>query len=115
MTAAKSGDKVVSMTDDQSSSDFDGAGEKATGPSQDEPVDIAWGLVAFVGFLALLTVFVVQNGNKVSVEFLWLNMRMSLWVLLLVTVLLTLTFDQVISLIYRRRKRRSRRTPEDHN
>jgi uncharacterized integral membrane protein len=109
------GDNVTIMTDDHTSSDFDDAAEKAALPSQDESVDIAWGLVAFIGFLALLTVFVVQNGSTVSVEFLWLNIRMRLWVLLLVTVLLTLTFDQVVSLLYRRRKRQSRRTTEDHN
>ena len=113
MAGAKSGDKVALMTDDQRSSYFEETSSETTNLGKDDPVDIAWGLVAFIGFLALLTVFVIQNGNTVAIEFLWLNIRMKLWVLLLLTVLLTLTFDQIISLLYRRRKRQSRRAKEE--
>lgn len=95
------------MTDEGQSEGFEA--DPAPGPQVDEDtIGIAWGLVAFLVFIALLATFIVQNGSIVAVKFLWLDIQMKVWVLLTVTILLTLSFDQVISLIYRRRKRQAK-------
>ncbi len=69
---------------------------------------IAWGFVAFLLGAVLLAIFVVQNTNEVVVEFLAWDFSMSIGVVIMVVVLVTLTFDQVISLAYRRSKRKKR-------
>ncbi len=74
----------------------------------DEPVGIAWGLIAFLIVVVLFIAFIVQNPERVTVEFLWLDMQLPIWVIVVTIVLLTLALDQIISYFYRRRKRRQR-------
>lgn len=74
-------------------------------PPEDRP-GIAWGFVAFLVGAALLAIFVTQNTEEILVEFLFWDVTMSIGVIIVVVVLITLTFDQVISLIYRRSKRK---------
>lgn len=77
-------------------------------PRREDPLDIAWGFVAFIFFAALLAVFIYQNSEPVAVEFLVWSMELSVWIVVMTVVLLTLIFDQIISFFYRRRKRRER-------
>lgn len=74
----------------------------------DEPLGIAWGFVAFLLGAALLAVFVVQNTDETRIEFLFWDITMSAGVIIMLVVLLTLTFDQLISFLYRRSKRKKR-------
>lgn len=71
---------------------------------------IAWGFVAFLLGAALLAIFVVQNTEDILVEFLFWDVTLSIGVVIMVVVLVTLTFDQVTSLLYRRSKRKKRTT-----
>lgn len=81
--------------------------ELPTAAPEDTP-GIAWGFVAFLLGAALLAVFVVQNTEDILVEFLFWDVTMSIGVVIMVAVLVTLTFDQVISLLYRRSVRKKR-------
>ena len=74
----------------------------------DQGVGIAWGLVAFLALVVLLVAFITQNPERVTVEFLWFDLRLSIWVIVIAIVLITLALDQIISYFYRRRKRRRR-------
>jgi uncharacterized integral membrane protein len=51
---------------------------------------------------------VIQNTEEILVEFLLWDVTMSTGVVIMVMVLVTLTFDQVISLLYRRSQRKKR-------
>lgn len=74
----------------------------------DDTPGIAWGFVAFLLGAALLAIFVIQNTEEILVEFLFWDVTMSTGVVIMVMVLVTLTFDQVISLLYRRSQRKKR-------
>lgn len=74
--------------------------------TQRQSSGIAWGFVAFVVFVALLAIFIFQNADSVTIELLWLQLDLSLWMVVIAIVLLTLIFDQIISFFYRRRKRK---------
>ena len=74
----------------------------------EEPLGIAWGFVAFLLGGALLAIFVVQNTEDILVEFLFWDITMSIGVVIMVVVLVTLSFDQLISFLYRRSKRKKR-------
>lgn len=82
--------------------------ESTASPRADEPLGIAWGFVAFLLGAALLAVFVVQNTDETRIEFLFWDITMSAGVIIMLVVLLTLTFDQLISFLYRRSKRKKR-------
>lgn len=72
-----------------------------------ETTGIAWGFVAVLLLAILVAIFIVQNDEPMAVEFLWFDFQMSIWVVILAVVLITMIADQVISLFYRRRKRRN--------
>lgn len=97
------------MPDDQhdESAESPAPGSEPTHP-RDEPLKIAWGFVTFLVFAALLAIFAIQNSEKVAIEFLWLELELSVWVIVVAVVFLTLVFDQIVSFFYRRRKRRVR-------
>jgi uncharacterized integral membrane protein len=82
--------------------------ESTTTPSADAPLGIAWGFVAFLLGAALLAIFVVQNTDETRIQFLFWDITMSAGVIIMLVVLLTLTFDQLISFLYRRSKRKKR-------
>ncbi len=98
------------MTDDRRSdySDLEPIEEEVPAQPPEEASGIAWGFVAFLLGAALLAGFVVQNTEEILVEFLFWDVTMSTGVVIMVVVLVTLTFDQVISLLYRRSKRKKR-------
>jgi uncharacterized integral membrane protein len=55
---------------------------------------------------AATVVFVVQNQDRVDVDWLWFDFRVSPGALVLVTVLLAIVADEVIGLLVRRYRRR---------
>jgi uncharacterized integral membrane protein len=77
-------------------------------PRTEESLDIAWGFIVLLVFAALLAIFIVQNTEDVRVEFLFWDITLSVGVIIVVVALVTLTFDQLVSLLYRRRKRKER-------
>jgi uncharacterized integral membrane protein len=81
--------------------------------AREEPLGIAWGFVAFLLGAALLAIFVVQNTQQIRIEFLFWDVSMSIGVVIMVVVLATLTFDQLISFLYRRSKRKKQTAPTD--
>lgn len=100
------------MTDDRRDdySELEPIDEELSTETREDSPGIAWGFVAFLLGAALLAIFVVQNTEEILVEFLFWDVTMSIGVVIMVVVLVTLTFDQVISLLYRRSKRKKRTT-----
>jgi uncharacterized integral membrane protein len=82
--------------------------ESTSYPRTDEPLGIAWGFVAFLLGAALLAVFVIQNTEEIQVEFLFWDVTLSVGVIFMLVVLVTLIFDQLVSFLYRRSKRKKR-------
>lgn len=82
--------------------------ESTTFPRSDAPLGIAWGFVAFLLGAALLAIFVVQNTDETRIQFLFWDITMSAGVIIMLVVLFTLMFDQLISFLYRRSKRKKR-------
>jgi uncharacterized integral membrane protein len=66
-----------------------------------------WGAVTLLIGVALVVVFMVQNTESVSVEFLWLSGYFSLAIVILVTVGATIVVTEIAGLAYRRRRRRA--------
>lgn len=83
--------------------------------AREEKLGIAWGFVAALVFASLLAIFVVQNTEEITVEFLWIELRMSVWIVIMIAVLLTLIFDQLISISWRRRRRKERRRTREES
>jgi uncharacterized integral membrane protein len=98
------------MTDDRRDdySELEPIDEELSTQSPEDTPGIAWGFVAFLLGAALLAIFVVQNTEEILVEFLFWDVTMSIGVVIMVIVLVTLSFDQVISLLYRRSQRKKR-------
>ena len=98
------------MTDDRRDdySDLEPIEDEVVAAPPEDTSGIAWGFVAFLLGAALLAIFVVQNTEEILVEFLFWDVTMSTGVVIMVVVLVTLTFDQGISLLYRRSKRKKR-------
>jgi uncharacterized integral membrane protein len=82
--------------------------ESTTSPRGDDPLGIAWGFVAFLLGAALLAVFVIQNTEEIQVEFFFWDVTLSVGVIFMLVVLATLIFDQLVSFLYRRSKRKKR-------
>ena len=76
---------------------------------EEDTTGIAWGFVAFLVFATLLAIFIIQNNEQVTVRFLWITIEMTVGIIMTLTVLITLMGDQLVSFLYRRRKRRDRR------
>ena len=89
--------------------DFEGPiDESIPSPRGDDPLGIAWGFVAFLLGAALLAVFVIQNTEEIQVEFFFWDVTLSVGVIFMLVVLATLIFDQLVSFLYRRSKRKKR-------
>jgi uncharacterized integral membrane protein len=82
--------------------------ESSAHPRAEEPLGIAWGFIAFLLGAALLAVFVIQNTEEIQVEFLFWDVTLSVGVIFTLVVLVTLIFDQLVSFLYRRSKRKKR-------
>ncbi len=99
----------------------------ATSASRDEQVRAATGrehyagtgiagvLIAALIAAAAALVFIAQNGESVAVQWLWVDFRVSLAVIILSSALLTVAVDEALGLAWRsRRRRRLRDTEELH-
>jgi len=62
-------------------------------------------LVVALILAAAVVDFVVQNTNKVTIHFLWLSKRLSLWVALLVASVVAIVAAELFSMVLRRRRR----------
>ncbi len=79
----------------------------ATGRSPEEyrGVGITAGVVALVVVAALVVAVVAQNTDDVTFELLWWDSVVPLAVVILVTVFVTLVTDELVGLVWRRRRR----------
>jgi uncharacterized integral membrane protein len=75
-------------------------------PEPPQTLGVAWGFVAFLFLAALVAIFISQNNEAIPVQFLWFEFSLNLWIVVLGIVLLTLIADQLLSLSWRRRKRK---------
>lgn len=75
-------------------------------PNPPQSLGVAWGFVAFLLFAAVVAIFIFQNNEAIPVRFLWFNLSLDLWIVVMGIVLFTLIADQVVSLFWRRRKRK---------
>lgn len=67
---------------------------------------IRLGIIVLV--IAFLLVFVFQNTHRVSMEFLWADFSVSLWLMLLIVLVLGLIVGYVLSWLQSRRRRAKR-------
>ncbi|HEY5890010.1 MAG TPA: hypothetical protein VIW94_04850 [Acidimicrobiia bacterium] len=75
-------------------------------PNPPQTLGVAWGFVAFLIFAAVAAIFIFQNNEAIPVRYLWYDFSVDLWVVVMGIVLFTLIADQVVSLLWRRRKRK---------
>ncbi len=75
-------------------------------PNPPQSLGVAWGFVAFLIFAAVVAIFIFQNNEAIPVRFLWYDFSLNLWIVVMGIVLFTLIADQVVSLFWRRRKRK---------
>jgi uncharacterized integral membrane protein len=75
--------------------------------SSDSTRERGWGPRLVVAGLALLAavLFIVQNNNRVSTQFLVFDFRPRLWVVIVVSFLLGALLGQAVGLLRRRRKK----------
>ena len=71
-----------------------------------EGTGITAGLVGLLVAGVVVVIVVAQNVDRVAFDFLFWSVEVSLAVLLLVTALVTLALDQVVGVMWRRRRRR---------
>ncbi len=102
---------AVDMSDRQDSDGFTegdtpDASIEELDPNPPQTLGVAWGFVAFLIFAAVAAIFVFQNNEAIPVRYLWYDFSVDLWVVVMGIVLFTLIADQVVSLFWRRRKRK---------
>jgi uncharacterized integral membrane protein len=74
---------------------------------------VAWGAILFLVGVALVVVFAVQNTETVPVEFLWMEGRFSLAIVILVTAGVAVVLSELFGIGYRRRRRLLRAEREE--
>ncbi len=67
---------------------------------------IVSGLVVGLILASAAVIFVAQNGERVGVEWLWTDFRVSLAVIVLGAILLGIVADEAIGIVWRRIRRR---------
>jgi len=73
-----------------------------------EGAGVMAGLLVLLAVAILVVVVVAQNTDRVTFELLWWDARVPLAVLVLCAALATLVVDQVVGLVWRRRRRKLR-------
>jgi uncharacterized integral membrane protein len=83
---------------------------KASGgpPEVFERPGVPWGLAAFLTGVILLVLFVVQNVQDVSLEFLGWEGEYPLALIIIVVVAVSVSLDEVLGSLIRRRRRKRR-------
>jgi uncharacterized integral membrane protein len=66
---------------------------------------IGGGTIGFLLIAAAIVIFIVQNTNDVSVDFLFLDGEWPLWLVVVAVVVLTLIAERLGLWIWRRRKK----------
>jgi uncharacterized integral membrane protein len=69
---------------------------------------VAAGLILLLVAGAAVVIVVTQNTDRVDFEFLWWSIRAPLSALLLIVAFVVVSIDQVVGLVWRRRRRRVR-------
>ena len=67
---------------------------------------IPWGLILVFLGIALIVIFAVQNTDTVTVQFLWMEGRFPLSIVILVTAGVSILLGELLATGYRRRRRR---------
>jgi len=62
-------------------------------------------LIAAAVILAAAIVFVIQNTRQASVQFLFIDRRLSVWVVIAISIALGVILDRLVTLWWRRRHR----------
>jgi uncharacterized integral membrane protein len=65
-----------------------------------------WKLIATLVLVVMLAIFFFQNGNKASIDFLWLNGEWPVWAVIGISVLIGVALDRLIGWHWRRSRRR---------
>lgn len=61
------------------------------------------------GLVAIITaIFIVQNGEQASAEFLWFDREIRLWVAIVASVVLGILLDRLILTWWRRARKRNK-------
>lgn len=68
-------------------------------------IEVSPGLIGGLVAVVVLVIFIAQNNDKATVEFLFWSMEVSLWFGLLLAAVLTLIAERLIGWALRRRRR----------
>lgn len=69
---------------------------------------VDFGIIGAIVLAAALLIFILQNTDEQEVTFLFFEANAPLWVVIVVTAVLSVALAQFVWLILRRRRRRSR-------
>lgn len=97
------------MTDEQ----VPGAEQPSEQPVVSPSAGIPWGLGFGLLFALAVAVFAVQNDRDVDIRFLGWEGEMPLAVLVIGVAIASIIFDEVVGVVYRRRRRARRAEREE--
>jgi uncharacterized integral membrane protein len=63
-------------------------------------------LIALLIVVVLLAIFVFQNGQKASIDFLWIDGRWPVWIVIAISVVTGIVLDRLFTWQWRRARRR---------
>lgn len=86
---------------------------EATGRREYRGTGIMWGAIALVLIAAAFVIVALQNSHTVEFEFLWLDVSTPLILIIAITIAATLVVDEVVGLLWRRRRRTRLREREE--
>lgn len=64
-----------------------------------------WKLILIILLVVALLTFFLQNGERASVEFLWVDARWPLWAVIGISVVIGVVLDRLVSWQWRRSRR----------
>jgi uncharacterized integral membrane protein len=74
-------------------------------PKSDEGRKISGAMIGGVIALIAIVLFIVQNTEDVPINFLWMEFSPPEWVLIVITIVLTLIVERTIGYVWRRRRK----------
>jgi uncharacterized integral membrane protein len=80
------------------------ANERRSEAPQGDKTRISPALIIWLVIVVLAVIFIVQNARNAQVKFLFWDGTMSLWIVLLLTLLAGVLLDRVVTWALRRRK-----------
>lgn len=63
-------------------------------------------LIAAIVIAVLVVIFVLQNGQRAKVDFLWMDWRMPIWLVIAISLVLGALLSKLIGIFWRRRDER---------